>query len=57
MTGVRSLAEQRIFPLASVQTSSEAHPSSYTMGTGGPSSGVKCSRGMMPTIHPHLVLR
>jgi hypothetical protein len=31
----------RIFPLAPVQTGSEAHPASCTMGTGGPVPLVK----------------
>jgi hypothetical protein len=41
----------------SVQTSSGAHPTSCTMGTGVLSSGVKHSRGVTLTTHPHLVLR
>jgi hypothetical protein len=36
---------QRIFPLASVQTGSGAHPASCTMGTGGPFSGGKARPG------------
>jgi hypothetical protein len=40
-----------------VQTGSEAHPASCTMGTGGPFPGVKCGRGVMLTTHPHLVPR
>jgi hypothetical protein len=38
-----------------VQTSSEAHPASYPVGTGVLSPGVKCTRGVTLTIHPHLV--
>jgi hypothetical protein len=37
------------------QTSSEAHPASYTMGTGRPFPGAKCGRGVTLTTHPHLV--
>jgi hypothetical protein len=40
-----------------VQTSSGAHPASYPMGTGGPLPGVKRGRGVMLTIHLHLVPR
>jgi hypothetical protein len=36
---------QRIFPLASVQTGSEAHQASCTMGTGGPFRGGKARPG------------
>jgi hypothetical protein len=35
-----------------VQTSFEAHPASYPMGTGGPSSVVKRGRGLMLFTHP-----
>jgi hypothetical protein len=34
------------------QTSSEAHPASYPMGTGGPFSRVNRDRGVMLTTHP-----
>jgi hypothetical protein len=40
-----------------VQSSSEVHPSSYQMGTGGIFSGVKHSWGVNLTTHPHLVPR
>jgi hypothetical protein len=39
--------KKRIFPLASVQTSSEAHPVSHPMGT-----GVKNGRGVTLSTHP-----
>jgi hypothetical protein len=45
-TGVRSPAEAKDFPSSlCVQTGSDAYPSSYPMGTGGPIPGVKCGRG------------
>jgi hypothetical protein len=40
-TGVRSPSDANICPLASVQTSSEAHPAFCPMGTGDPFPGVK----------------
>jgi hypothetical protein len=40
-----------------VQTGSEAHPASCTMGTGGPFPGTKRGRGVTLTTHPHLVPR
>jgi hypothetical protein len=40
-----------------VQTGSEAHPASCTMGTGGPFPGAKRGRGVTLTTHPHLVTR
>jgi hypothetical protein len=40
-----------------VHTSSEAHPASYPVGTGGPSPGVMHGQGVMLTTHSHLVLR
>jgi hypothetical protein len=41
-----------------VQTGSEAHPTSYTLRTGGPfHGGVKRGRGVTLTTHPHLVPR
>jgi hypothetical protein len=44
--GVRSLAEAEDFSSnLCVQTSSEAHPVSCTMGTGGPLSGGKARPG------------
>jgi hypothetical protein len=55
---VRSLAEAKDF-LSSlcIQTSSEAHPASCTMGTRRPFLGVKRGRGLTLTIQPHLVPR
>jgi hypothetical protein len=50
-----SRQRQRIFPLASVQTSSEAHPASCPMDTGGPfPGGVK--RGRAVTLTTHLLI-
>jgi hypothetical protein len=46
---------QRIFPLASVQTSTEANPASCPMYTGGSSVGVKSGQGVTLTSHSHLV--
>jgi hypothetical protein len=40
-----------------VQTSSEVHPASCPMGTGGPFPGVSLGGGVTLTIHPHLVPR
>jgi hypothetical protein len=40
-----------------VKTGLGAHPASCTMGTEGPFSGLKRSRGVMLTTHPHLVPR
>jgi hypothetical protein len=40
-----------------VQTSSEAHPAAYPMGTGGSLAGVQRGRGVMLTTHPSLVPR
>jgi hypothetical protein len=40
-----------------VQTSSEAHPASYSMGTSGLFLGVKRGRGMMLTTYSYLVPR
>jgi hypothetical protein len=40
-----------------VQTGSEAHPASCTMGTGSPFPGAKCGQDMMLTTYPHLVPR
>jgi hypothetical protein len=48
---------QRISSSLCVQTSSEAHPASCTMGTGDPFPGVKCRRGVMLTTLPHPVPR
>jgi hypothetical protein len=52
-TGFRSPAEAKDFSSSlGVQTSSETHPASYPMGTGGPFQGVKGGRGVKLTIHP-----
>jgi hypothetical protein len=40
-----------------VQTSSEVHPASCPMGTGGPFPGGVARRDLTLTIHPHLVSR
>jgi hypothetical protein len=40
-----------------VQTGSEAHPASCTMGTGGPFPGGKLFRVVTLTTHPHVVPR
>jgi hypothetical protein len=54
--GVRSLARAKDFSSSlCVQTGSEAHPASCTMGTGGPFAGEKRGRGVTLTTHPHLV--
>jgi hypothetical protein len=54
--GVRSLAGAKDFSSnLCVQTCSEAHPASCTMGTGGPFPGAKRGRGVTLTTHPHLV--
>jgi hypothetical protein len=48
MTGDRSPAEAKNSSSSlCVQTSSAAHPPSYTMGTGGPLSAVKRGRGVV----------
>jgi hypothetical protein len=55
---VRSPTEAKdFFSSLCVQTSSEAHPASSPMGTGGPFLGVKRGRGVMLTTHPNLVMR
>jgi hypothetical protein len=46
---------ERIFPVACVQTRSEAHLVSYPVGTGAPFPGAKRGRGLMLTTHPCLV--
>jgi hypothetical protein len=52
-TGVRSPTEAKDLPSnLCVQTSSEAHPASCTMGTGGPFLGAKRGRGVTLTTHP-----
>jgi hypothetical protein len=56
--GVRSSAGAKDFlSNLCVQTGSEAHPASCTMGTGGPFPGAKRGRGVTLTTHPHLVPR
>jgi hypothetical protein len=56
--GVRSPAEAKdSFSNLCVQTGSEAHPASCTMGTGGPFPGTKRGRGVTLTTHPHIVPR
>jgi hypothetical protein len=46
MTEVQSLAGAKDFsPSLCVQTTSEAHPASYPLGTGGPFSGGKVQLG------------
>jgi hypothetical protein len=55
-TGVLSPAEAKdFFSSLCVQTSSEAHPPSYPMGTGGRFVGVKRGRFVTLATHPHLV--
>jgi hypothetical protein len=56
---VRSPAEAKDFSCSlCIQISSEAHPASYPMGTGGsPLPGVKRGRGVTLTTHSHPVLR
>jgi hypothetical protein len=54
--GVRSPAEAKDFPVnLCVQTGSEVHPASCTVGTGGPFPGAKRGRGVTLTTHPHLM--
>jgi hypothetical protein len=58
--GVRFLTGAKDFSSSlCVQTGSEAHPASCTMGTGGggPFLGAKHGRGVTLTTHPHLVPR
>jgi hypothetical protein len=56
--GVRSPAGAKDFSSnLCVQTGSEAHTASCTMGIGGPFPGTKCGRGVTLTTHPHLVPR
>jgi hypothetical protein len=56
-TGVRFLEAKDFSSSLCVQTSSDAHQVSCTRGPGGPSPGVKRSRGVTLATHPHLVLR
>jgi hypothetical protein len=48
---------KEFFPLASAQTSFEAHPVSYPIGTGGPFPGVKSGRVVMLITQAHLLPR
>jgi hypothetical protein len=58
ITGVRSPAEAKDFSFSlCVKTSSDGHPASYPMVTGGHFQGVKCSRGVTLTTHQYLVPR
>jgi hypothetical protein len=53
---VRSPAETKDFSSSlCIQTGSEAHPASCTMGTGDPFPGAKRGQGVTLTTHPHLV--
>jgi hypothetical protein len=55
---VPSPAEAKDFsPGLCVQTGSEAHPASCTMGTGGPFPGAKARPGRDADHSPHLVPR
>jgi hypothetical protein len=52
-TGFRSSAEAKDFSsTVCVQTISEAHPASNTIGTGGPFPGLKRGRDVTLTTHP-----
>jgi hypothetical protein len=56
--GVRSPAGAKNFSSSlCVQTGSEAHPASCTMGTGGPFPGANRGRGVTLTTHHHLLPR
>jgi hypothetical protein len=56
--GVRSPAGAKDFASnLCVQTGSQAHPHSCTMGTGSPCPGEKGGRGVKLTTHSHLVTR
>jgi hypothetical protein len=58
VTGVRSSTEANDFPSTfCVQTSSEAHPASYPIGTRGPFPGGKAWLGYDADHSPHLLLR
>jgi hypothetical protein len=55
-TEVLSPAEAKDFSFGlCVQISSETHPASCPMGTGGPFPGVNRGRGVTLTTHPYLV--
>jgi hypothetical protein len=57
-TRVRSRQRQRVLLLLfCIQTSSEAHPASYPVGTGVLSWGIQRYRGVTLTTHPLLVPR
>jgi hypothetical protein len=56
--GVRSPAGAKDFSSnLCIQTGSEVHPASCTMGTGGPFPGAKRGRGVTLITHPLLVPR
>jgi hypothetical protein len=56
--GVRYPAEAKDFSSnLCVQTGSQTHQASCTMGTGGPFPGAKSGRGVTLTTHPYLVPR
>jgi hypothetical protein len=56
--GIRSPAGEKNFSsILCVQTGSEAHPASYTMGTGGLFPGAKRGWGVTLTTHPYLMPR
>jgi hypothetical protein len=56
VTVVQFLAEaENVSSNLCVQTSSEAHPASCPMGTGSPSPGVECGRGVTLITHLHLM--
>jgi hypothetical protein len=56
-TGDRFFAEAKDFSSSlCVQTSSEAHPTSYSMGSGGPFPGDKSRRGVTLNTPIHLPL-
>jgi hypothetical protein len=58
MTGVRCPTYAKDFSSSlCVQTSTEAHPASYPMDTGGPFPRVKRGRVVTLTTQPHLVPR
>jgi hypothetical protein len=53
--GFGTRQRQRIFPLASVQISSETHPASYPLSTGGLLTGAKAWPGRDTDNSPHLL--
>jgi hypothetical protein len=57
MTGDQFLAEGKDFSSSlCIQTSSEAYPATYPVGTRGQFLGVKHSQSVTLIIHHHLVL-